>query len=236
MAIDISVYGHLTIDTIFDNSKEYSFGGIANVWSALKNINSDLIIDISPTQYGEALIYVDRDNSKRYSDALLNMKTFFPDIQKSKISLVLYLNELLETKFLDNLKSYNIADTCKGKKLNLNLLNNIDLLVSSDEDIPDIKNYTDYFDGIVLIHSAFGSKLGLRDNYFEFELDKKDQHSNINVLGAGDIFLSFLANLILSNKTHALKNKKDQYDSILKFLPKVHKSTSDYLLKINKID
>ena len=55
-------------------------------------INSDLIIDISPTQYGEALIYVDRDNSKRYSDALLNMKTFFPDIQKSKIQDKIFNN------------------------------------------------------------------------------------------------------------------------------------------------
>ncbi|BCV01108.1 hypothetical protein CM15mP35_04910 [bacterium] len=38
MVYDVSLYGHITIDTIFGDSKDYSFGGIANIWRALKNV------------------------------------------------------------------------------------------------------------------------------------------------------------------------------------------------------
>ena len=224
----------MTIDTIFENKKEYSFGGIANVWRSFKQMESKAVVDVVPIQYGEALIYVDKDNSKRYSEALLNIKTFYPEILESKISLILYLNELINTDFLTNLNSFNIADTCKGKKLDTSLLKNIDFLLSSDEDIENINEITNNYDGIVLIHNEFGSSLAYKDKIVEFKLDKKYRHSNINVLGAGDIFLSYIANFIFLNNTYKLPEKVDQFESIETFLQEAHELTSKHLLKLNK--
>ncbi len=73
MVYDVSLYGHITIDTIFVDSKDYSFGGIANIWRALNKCDSDLLINLEPTYYGEAIIYIDKIKSSSYSDALLNL-------------------------------------------------------------------------------------------------------------------------------------------------------------------
>lgn len=233
MSFDIAIYGHLTIDTLFDDIKKYEFGGIANVWRALKEMGSDFILDINPVHYGEALIYIDKENAKRYSDAKLNIKTFNPVVEKSKLSIILYLNELENTNFINSLSSYNIADTCKGKPLQENYLNKIDLLVSSDEDISSYKLVPESFQGITLIHNEFGSELFLDDLYFKFELDNDFKLKNINVLGAGDIFITYLAVMILKNKIYKMDSQKDQFNSIKKFLGDVHVSTSKHLLKIN---
>jgi sugar/nucleoside kinase (ribokinase family) len=232
MSFDISVYGHLTIDTIFDNDKIYEFGGIANVWRAFKEMRSNYLIDINPVHYGEALIYIDKENSKRYSDAKLNIKTFNPKIKNSKLSVILYLNELENTSFIKNLKSFNIADICKGKPIKDTDLTNIDLLVCSDEDIDSYSEIPENFSGITLIHHEFGSELFLNNLYSKFHLEDDLKLNNINVLGAGDIFISYLSIMLLQDKTFELQTKIEQFNSIKQFLGGVHINTSKHLQKI----
>ena len=41
---DISLYGHLTIDTIVDGVKEKTLGSMANVWKALLELDAPLIL------------------------------------------------------------------------------------------------------------------------------------------------------------------------------------------------
>ena len=46
---DISLYGHLTIDTIVDGVKERkTLGSMANVWKALLELDATLDIGLSP--------------------------------------------------------------------------------------------------------------------------------------------------------------------------------------------
>ena len=56
---DISLYGHLTIDTIVDGVKERkTLGSMANVWKALLELDATLDIGLSPIDVGQALIYI----------------------------------------------------------------------------------------------------------------------------------------------------------------------------------
>jgi hypothetical protein len=58
---DISLYGHLTIDTILDgDSEKKSLGSMANVWKSLLEIDSTLNIGLSPIDVGQALVYIDK--------------------------------------------------------------------------------------------------------------------------------------------------------------------------------
>ena len=62
---DISLYGHLTIDTILDGeSEKKTLGSMGNVWKALVELDSSLNIALSPIDIGQALIYIDRNSSK----------------------------------------------------------------------------------------------------------------------------------------------------------------------------
>ena len=58
---DISVYGHLTIDRIFDNFNEQrTLGAIGNFWEACMLTNPLLNINIQPLSVGEAIIYINK--------------------------------------------------------------------------------------------------------------------------------------------------------------------------------
>ena len=55
---DVAIYGHITLDRIFDNfKKDCSIGSIGNVWKYLNRLNPNLKIYIEPTDIGEAMIY-----------------------------------------------------------------------------------------------------------------------------------------------------------------------------------
>ena len=58
---DISLYGHLTIDTLLkEGEKEKkTLGSMANVWKALVELDCSLKIGLSPIDVGQALIYID---------------------------------------------------------------------------------------------------------------------------------------------------------------------------------
>ena len=46
---DISLYGHLTVDTLLDGETEKkTLGSIANVWKALVELDCSLNIGLSP--------------------------------------------------------------------------------------------------------------------------------------------------------------------------------------------
>ena len=50
---DISLYGHLTIDTLLDGETEKkTLGSIANVWKALVGLDCSLNIGLSPIDIG----------------------------------------------------------------------------------------------------------------------------------------------------------------------------------------
>jgi hypothetical protein len=63
---DISLYGHLTIDTILDgDSEKKSLGSMANVWKSLLEIDSTLNIGLSPIDVGQALVYIDKPAARK---------------------------------------------------------------------------------------------------------------------------------------------------------------------------
>lgn len=234
MVYDVSLYGHLTIDTIFDESKDYSFGGIANVWRTLKKMNSDLLVNLEPTHYGEAIIYVDKSNSKRYSDALLNLKNFTPKTLPSKINLISYINELGDKSFIGDLIGFNIADVCKGKEVKKEILKNIDLLLIADEDLNNLQDLRQNFSGILLTHSAIGSTIYYEENEFETVINKKNFIENLNVLGAGDMFAAVLIFYLINKMEEELTDKTKIFEKIKNFMETIHKETTQLLLDYNK--
>ena len=72
---DITLYGHMTVDRIFDGFEEiHTLGAMANMWRTFKQIAPNLDIGLCPTSIGEAMIYIDRDSSTRYSNYVANTR------------------------------------------------------------------------------------------------------------------------------------------------------------------
>jgi len=108
---DISLYGHLTIDTILDGeSEKKTLGSMGNVWKALIELDSSLKIALSPIDIGQALIYIDRNSSQRYSKATLNLQQSRASVHTSKIHHLIYLNEMSITNFIPTLDGIITAD------------------------------------------------------------------------------------------------------------------------------
>ena len=193
---DISLYGHLTFDRIFDGfKKDNSVGSMGNVWYHLNNVNPSLKINLEPTDIGEALILVNREKVERASVANLNMKSRIPLISKSKWSHILYLNELSDVSFISDIKFGVVsADICRGKSLkNLDVLKHIDFLFISDEDIfMDLNELSGLVKQGVMLHYKGGSTFYNKDStQFSTNVDVLD---NVNVLGCGDMLASCFIN------------------------------------------
>jgi sugar/nucleoside kinase (ribokinase family) len=196
---DISLYGHLTIDTILEGSCERkTLGSIANVWKSLIEIDPTINIGLSPIDIGQALIYIDSVSAQRYSKANLNLTKNKVKTFDSKIHHIAYLNEITTVEFISNLNGIVTADVCSGKELNKDLLKYIDYLFISDEDIEE--NFNDYVDsakGYVILHSSSGSVVSNGDVKFAYKMPKELILKGVNVLGAGDTFAScFLYKLL----------------------------------------
>ena len=57
--VDISLYGNLVVDRIFDNFIETQrLGGIANAWEALTHMSPDKLVELVPTSVGEAIVFL----------------------------------------------------------------------------------------------------------------------------------------------------------------------------------
>jgi len=162
----------------------------------------------------------------------MNKFTAKPIIRKSKISHVMYLNDLQDTSFVKNIDGLVCADLNSGPKIKSENLNNVDLLFASDEDYT-IEELDSVFDKFIVLHSTNGSIYGMKGNYQEYKLKKSKIGNNINVLGAGDMFASFFIDNILSKNIH--NNFQQHSTSDLKQVVKdSHLSTSNYLIKLNQ--
>ena len=207
-SFDISLYGHLSYDRIFNEFKEInSVGCMGNVWHRLISIDSNLKINLCPISLGEALIYVDDIQCKRASIANLNLKTLpQPTICPSKWHHVLYLNELPhDLRWLDDIPETEIlsADVCKGNVIDLELLTNLDYLFISDEDtFHTMDELTKVVKGWVIMHHKSGSMCSNGITTFETSIEPLN---NINVLGAGDMFAATVIQLILQNTNKGFK-------------------------------
>lgn len=221
---DVSIYGHLTIDRIFSNfQKDHSIGSMGNVWRHLNRISPSLKINLEPTDIGEALIFVNKEKSERFSVANLNLKTRKPNIVASRWSHVLYLNELSDCSFLEDMENTIVSvDLCRGKIIeDLNVLRNVDFLFVSDEDIfMDPDDLCKFVKRGVIYHHPGGSKFYGKDGNqksFNVRVIK-----NINVLGCGDMLVAgFIASSLEGNTV---------YDSI----QKSHNMITNFLINKEK--
>ena len=219
--MDVSLYGHLTFDRIFEDFKKYnSVGSIGNVWNFLLKINPKLKVNIEPTSIGEALIFVNKDKSERASTAQLNLKTNKPNIVDSKWNHIMYINELPDLSFISDIKEGIIsADICKGNTLkDLKVLQHIDYLFISDEDVfIPINALGKLVKGWVILHHSGGSLCTNGEETFETNIDLIE---NINVLGAGDMFASSFINEYLKSSITELEtiiiNSHNQVTNYLK--------------------
>ena len=125
---DISLYGHLTIDTLLtEGEKEKkTLGSMANVWKALIELDCSLKIGLSPIDVGQALIYIDKQAATRVGKASLNLRKFAPKIIESKVHHIIYLNEMSDTTFIPTLDGIITADVCPGKPVRKELLQHVD--------------------------------------------------------------------------------------------------------------
>jgi len=199
---DISLYGHLTIDTILDgNSEKKQLGSMANVWKSLLDVDSTLNIGLSPIDVGQALVYIDRLASQRYSKASLNLVQHRAKIFESKIHHLIYLNEMTIHDFIPALDGIVTADVCTGKSVNKDLLKHIDYLFISDEDMEsDLSDYADATKGYVILHSSSGSIISNGEEEFFYKLPEDLILKGVNVLGAGDTFASCFLYKLLRNE------------------------------------
>ena len=196
---DIALYGHLTIDTILDGDTEKkTLGSMANVWKALLELDATLDIGLSPIDVGQALIYVDKPAAQRYSKVNLSLVEHQVKMISSKISHLIYLNELTRHDFIPALDGIITADICPGKSVNKEMLQYVDYLFISDEDIKgSLSEYTNATKGWVILHSASGSVVSNGEEEFFYKLPEELMLKDVNVLGAGDIFAScFLYKLL----------------------------------------
>jgi len=199
---DISLYGHLTIDTILDgNSEKKQLGSMANVWKSLLDVDPTLNIGLSPIDVGQALVYIDRLASQRYSKASLNLVQHRAKIFESKIHHLIYLNEMTIHDFIPALDGIVTADVCTGKSVNKDLLKHIDYLFISDEDMEsDLSDYVDATKGYVILHSSSGSIISNGEEEFFYKLPEDLILKGVNVLGAGDTFASCFLYKLLRNE------------------------------------
>ena len=199
---DISLYGHLTIDTILDgNSEKKSLGSMANVWRSLLEIDSTLNIGLSPIDVGQALVYIDKLSAQRYSKANLNLVQHKVKIFESKVHHLIYLNEMSIHDFIPKLNGIITADICSGKSLNKDLLKCVNYLFISDEDIDgNLSDYVNTIKGYVILHSSSGSVVSNGKNEFFYKLPKDLILKGVNVLGAGDTFASCFLYKLLRNE------------------------------------
>tara|TARA_E500000318_G_scaffold96488_1_gene96860 strand:- start:1360 stop:2031 length:672 start_codon:yes stop_codon:yes gene_type:complete len=199
---DITIYGHLTIDTIIDGQKERkTLGSMANVWKSLLEVDSTLNIGLSPIDIGQALIYVDKPSAQRYSKVQLSLVQHQAKIIDSKVSHLIYLNEMSKHNFIPALDGIVTADICPGKRINKDFLKYIDYLFISDEDIDcDLSDLASITKGWVILHSSSGSIFSNGDEEFFYKLPEELILKDVNVLGAGDTFASCFLYKLLRNE------------------------------------
>ena len=220
---ELSVYGHLTIDRIFEGFDEHrTLGAIGNFWEACLLTNPSIFINLQPTSIGEAIISVDKESCTRQGRGVLNLKTrTVKNVLPSKWNHIMYLNQMKNCDFINQLDGSIIsADLTSGPMLNLQFLKNLDYLFISDEDIfMSLDELALLVKGWVILHSPHGSICHNGTESFE---TKTKIIENLNVLGAGDFFAaSFISEMLRNNS-----EMKESVDF-------AHKNTTKILLRRN---
>lgn len=189
---DFTLYGHLVIDSIFDDNYEtMDFGGINNSLKAFQKLDSSMQIGLVPLAIGDASIFIERSKNNRSSIAKLNGVSLKSMAKESIVHHIMYINELNDLTFITNLKGYITADVCNGTKIkNPNLVDFLDYIFVSDEDNQDIDFLVRYVKSGVIYHSKKGSEIITKFGTKTFTVQEKDIVKEANVLGAGDIFAS----------------------------------------------
>ena len=223
----ISLYGHLTTDTIFDGNITYnSVGGLGNVWFMLSKICKNYQVNVEPTNVGEALILVNKDKAERSSIANLNKIQRTPVIKDSEWSHILYVNELEDISFIKDVKNKSkivSIDICKGKPFKqFDILKYVDYFFISDEDLfMDVNDLAKKVKGWVILHHKSGSRCVSKDKIFDTSTPVID---GINVLGAGDMFAAATINCILNtvDKSNLENNIKEAHSITSRILAEIN--------------
>ena len=221
---DITLYGHLTVDRIFDGFEErQTLGAMANMWRTFKQIAPDLDVGLVPTSIGEAMVYIDRQSCTRYSNFVPDLKTNSPIIKETKISHAMYINKLLDIDWLKDLTGIISADVCAGPKVDTSLLQYVDYFFIADEDAyADLSTMCRDTKGHVILHTNKSSIVSDGTTEHSFTIDEDLFVQKSNVLGAGDMFASsFLYGL----------HKEDPIEQIQKY---AHETTSKLITNANE--
>ena len=217
---DVALYGHLTLDRIFDNfKKDCSIGSIGNVWKHLNNLNCELKIYIEPTDIGEAMIFINKQTNERASIANLSLVNKKPILKKSKWNHIMYINELKDASFIENIKEGIISvDVCRGKLIkDFSLFKHIDFLFISDEDeFCDPKKICKFLKKGLILHHSLGSSY-YHNTGGKIETFKVEQIDGVNVLGCGDMLVSGFINYYLKHRDVAFALQQS-HDAISKYL------------------
>jgi len=213
----ITLYGHLVIDTIYDtNCTMMEFGGMANMRRTFCQLDPKLDVGLVPTVIGTADIFINRAESERTSKANLNVTQLPIAIKQSKISHILYINELPNTDFVSQLPGIVTADCCKGKLIDLNLLKYVDYLFVSDDEVRDLDGILNAIKGTVIIHSPTGSVSYKNKKEQTYSIDPALMVKNANVLGAGDMFAAAFLLALNNNMTNAIEYAHITTSTLLK--------------------
>ena len=213
---DLAIYGHITVDRIINNFKEeVSLGAIANFWSALNKIKSNVKFKLVPCAMGEAVIIINEKTSQRFGRGNLNLETIEPSIVNAEWHHVMYLNQLKNKDFIRDLDGIISADLTAGKMEVLDDLVYIDYLFLSEEDLfMDLNKLAKLVKGCVILHYPSGSICADGKTQIECKTEVK---KNINVLGAGDTFAAcFISNMLKDNDIES--SLKYAHDKTLKVL------------------
>lgn len=198
---DVSLYGNITFDRIINKDfRDNSVGSIGNVWKHLNYINPKLKINLQPTDFGEALILINEDTAERASTTNMSLYNRKPQIQESKWNHITYLNQIQDLSFISKINTGVIsADICRGSHLSdVDVLKEINYLFLADEDIfMDIKKLISLVKNGLILHHKGGSICYMKDGS-KFE-SKVNVIENINVLGCGDMFASYVINHYLTS-------------------------------------
>jgi len=196
---DVALYGHLTIDRIFTEFEQINtLGAIGNIWEAIICTNSSLVIDIRPLAIGEAIILVNKQRGTRLGRGKLNLKTAKGKPSNATWHHIMYLNQLEDLSFMDDIKDGTISvDITSGKMKNIEMLKYVDYMFISDEDLfMDINELANLVRGQVVLHYPTGSTITDGKKTITTETQLID---NLNVLGAGDIFAGCFITEMISN-------------------------------------
>tara|TARA_R110000796_G_scaffold137419_2_gene253524 strand:+ start:1984 stop:2661 length:678 start_codon:yes stop_codon:yes gene_type:complete len=212
----ITLYGHLIVDKIIVDFKEkISLGGIANVWHGIKFLTQNIIVNISPTDIGEAIILVDKKSNQRVGRGCLSLSSTNIIHKDSDWHHIAYINQITHSNFIQNIDRGVIsADITKeSPEKVLPLLKYIDYLFISEDDLfMDLKELGKLTKGWVISHSPIKSVYTDGKKTIEYNIPENLLLNDINVLGAGDYFASGFINGIIEGNSisetivHAHKN------------------------------